>query len=614
MSRATAGPAPVDVLTAGERKPVPLAMESCGDLLLRFDDGGPPPKARCGGAWRKEAGERAGALWRQAPSEGWRGFPIRTWQDPRWSLWLLGESYGPMDIQQIGRNLSEGAFQPERLNGHFLLLGWEASTRSWHVWTDRFGTVHAYWATHDGRAALGTYFPAVAAAGSRRRLDWQAIAGFFAFAFLPHDRTFFDDVRILRPASHYVVNASGRMVEEERYWNWRHEPDPRRSYDDTVDEFAGILHQVLDDQAASGRIAVPISGGLDSRTTVAALTRADRRAGPERLWSYSYGYTDESVETRIARRVAAARGLPFEAMTIGPYLFDRLGAVLSCVEGFQDVTQSRQATVSDLLAREADAVIAAHWGDVWLDDMGLEGRSGVTRRPWLDHAFGKIAKRGRQWLLDKVAAPRLRSSPEPLLREHVGEELDRVAGIEDPDFRVKAFKTEQWSFRWTLASIRMYQAGALSPPSVLRHAPGGLLHDRADGLRQGAAAPDRLSQAVRAGPGADHLAGVRHESLPLSATSIRWLLPSRAIKKAMRALPANAGSAAQLGSAVSERARPAGASRAALLAPGRVCTSSCRPTTSGRCSTQFFAAPLEEGRGYTVSMLLTFSSWLEAYG
>ena len=247
MSRATAGPAPVDVLTAGERRPVPLAMESCGDLLLRFDDGGPPPKARCGGAWRKEAGERAGALWRQAPSEGWRGFPIQTWQDPRWSLWLLGESYGPMDIQQIGRNLSEGAFQPERLNGHFLLLGWEASTRSWHVWTDRFGTVHAYWATQTARAALGTFFPAVAAAGSRRRLDWQAIAGFFAFGFLPQDRTFFDDVRILRPASHYVFDASGRMVREERYWNWRHEPDPRRSYDDTVDEFAGILHRVLDD-------------------------------------------------------------------------------------------------------------------------------------------------------------------------------------------------------------------------------------------------------------------------------------------------------------------------------------------------------------------------------
>ena len=29
---------------------------------------------------------------------------------------------------------------------------------------------------------------------------------------------------------------------------------------------------------------------------------------------------------------------------------------------------------------------------------------------------------------------------------------------------------------------------------------------------------------------------------------------------------------------------------------------------------RFFAAPLEEGRGYTVSMLLTLSSWLEAYG
>lgn len=28
----------------------------------------------------------------------------------------------------------------------------------------------------------------------------------------------------------------------------------------------------------------------------------------------------------------------------------------------------------------------------------------------------------------------------------------------------------------------------------------------------------------------------------------------------------------------------------------------------------FYRAPLENGRGYTVSMLLTFSAWLEIYG
>ena len=89
------------------------------------------------------------------------------------------------------------------------------------------------------------------------------------------------------------------------------------------------------------------------------------------------------METRIARQVANSRGLPFQAFTIKPYLFDHLDLVMASVEGFQDVTQCRQAAVMDEIARQADYLIAAHWGDVWLDDMGLasakRGASAKTR-------------------------------------------------------------------------------------------------------------------------------------------------------------------------------------------------------------------------------------------
>jgi hypothetical protein len=34
----------------------------------------------------------------------------------------------------------------------------------------------------------------------------------------------------------------------------------------------------------------------------------------------------------------------------------------------------------------------------------------------------------------------------------------------------------------------------------------------------------------------------------------------------------------------------------------------------GELLDRFFGRPLEEKRGYTVSMLLTFSEWLERYG
>ena len=587
-----------------------VAASAWGDFLLSAGTGegrragrsaetvSPPPTS---GAW---------SLQWQSPSEGWRGYPLTVIEEAPWRLWALGELYGAEGAAARARirDVAVGARSGAELNGHLLVLGWNDTERRWHVWTNRFGTVHAYFATDGTRASLGTHFAAVARAASRRKLDWDGIAGFFAFGFFPQDRTYFEDVRILRPASHYVFDERGALLSEGRYWNWSHRPDARRSYEDTVEDFAAVLHEILDEQARAGdRLAVPISGGLDSRTTVAALTRPGA-PGSATLSSYSYGYAPDSPETRIAGRVAAARNLPFRSMTIEPYLFERLESVLQCVEGFQDVTLARQAAVASWLAREADAVVAAHWGDVWLGGMGLAGTSPAPDAV-VDHALAKVSKRGRAWLLSTLVAPRRKEPVDALLREIVSGELDRVSGIEDADFRVKAFKTDQWSFRWTLASIRMFQAGAFPRlpfyDTRMTDFFAGVPSDFVAGRRL------QIDYLKRFAPDLARVTWqVYGTNLFRVAHYDTWMLPARAIKKAMRALSARVpernweiqflGAGGRLG--LEER----------LLAPGRKLHDLVDPREVRALLDGFFASPLDEGRGYAVSMLLTFAVWLEA--
>jgi len=317
---------PVGVVTAErDSDSVPAGPESpdaCGDLVLTFGSSGAPASSRFrnAGDWRPWHG-----FWFSAPGEGSRGFPLRTFETGSWSFALVGELALPAGVDPaVWLGDIVGSRQPaSRLNGHFLLFGRDKSEGGWHVWTDRFGTGHADLGSAGPHRALGTSFAAVASAASERRLDWPALSAFFVCGFFPADRTFFDDVRVLRPASHLVFSDSGELLSEERYWDWRHAPSRTRSYDDTVAEFAATFHEVLDEATASGRIAVPISGGLDSRSTFAALTRAGAPAR-ERLWCYSYGYSDDSIETRIARRVAESRGARIETRSVGPYLFERL--------------------------------------------------------------------------------------------------------------------------------------------------------------------------------------------------------------------------------------------------------------------------------------------------
>ena len=92
------------------------------------------------------------------------------------------------------------------------------------------------------------------------------------------------------------------------------------------------------------------------------------------------------------------------------------------------------------------------------------------------------------------------------------------------------------------------------------------------------------------------------------------MLPARAVKKAMRALsprvPERNWEIQFLG------AGGRAALERHLLSPGR--RGSTTSWTLVSCVSSWtlspFAAPLEEGRGYSVAMLLTFAAWLEAHG
>lgn len=425
----------------------------CGDFLLFFGEL-EPPGGRNGRAWRAVFKDEDAALWCQNTSETWRGAPCREIAAKNGRAWLFGELYGGEDHLAA---VAAGERTAEGLNGHFLFVVRDDESREWAIHTDRLGTFHAYVARRGQRVAVGSSFRAVAGAASARRLDWRALAGFFRCGFFPADLTPYDDVSILRPARRYVFSPQGELRAARRYWSWRHRPEI--AGEEAVETFASLLGEVVGEMVADARVALPLSGGLDSRSLLAAMP--SEAAG--RLWAFSYGYGRGSAETRIAGRLAKKRGAPFRDLRIGPYLFDQIEKVQLAVEGFQDLTQTRQAAVAGELARQADYVLGGHWGDVWLDDMGLaaklEGRD-ATPGELVDHALARITKRGGEELAEMLCREALAEDPAQLTRQLVQRELQALGEIEDPDFRIKAFKTDQWSARSTTASLRAYQLGA----------------------------------------------------------------------------------------------------------------------------------------------------------
>ena len=456
--------------------------------------------------------------------------------------------------------------------------------------TDRFGTVHAY----RGPAGWSSCFEALKP--GRDVLDFDGLAGFFACGFFPGRRTFDPEIHILEPASHHDLTEQGHR--SRRYWTWCHEPSSR-PYAQVLDDFIDLFRQVIA-ELDTGRVAIPISGGLDSRLVLAAL-KGER----DGRWAFSYGYGPRSVETRIARELASRRRLPFESFVVPPYLWQRSGEVLGAVEGFQDVTQSRQVGVVPQLRAQADTVIAAHWGDVWLDDMGWSEAS--TFDP-VQHVLNRLQKPGRAWLLDNVIAPHV-PRPEIMLRSWVEGALEPYGSIDDVDFRIKVLKTDTWSFRWTLASLRAYELAAR--PSLPFYDPR--LVDFFLTVPTGYVAGRRLEiDAIKRL--APDLARVRWQAFDASLYS--WHLhdslhlPRRALKKAWRLLRREKvlerNWEIQFGGSEGRRGL-----RRYLLEPGLRLHLWVDRRVVEKMLEDFEACP-DGARGYSVSMLVTLSLWLEA--
>jgi len=554
--------------------PVPGGEVACGDLALTFGDR-QPTRARAGATWSPLTTGDGWCLWSTESTPGWRGHRLHRQADPDDLLITLG-----------------------RRPDHWLALRRVGADGTWVVRTDRFATVHAY----AGDGIVTTFSPA--AWGTDPTLDWGAIGGFVRLGWYPADRLPVSGVRLLRPATDERWRADGAHDSARRWQGWEHDPDPRRTVTEAAADFGRVLDEVLDDEATAVTLGLPISGGLDSRVTVASLTRP---GAPDRdLWAYSYGYAADSPELRIAGEVATARGLSLQPHVIGPYLFDALEDVVDATEGLVDLTLCRQSSVINRLGEHTDAVVAAHWGDVWFGAPTPAPGTSVA-----DALLGASTKRGHQWLTDHLVAPHLGRDPEPELRDLLATEAAALAHLTDPTVHLLALKTEQWSLRWTEATLRAFQAGteprlpfydprmadfALSlPPALL-----GGRRLQIEYLRRHAPDLARVEwQAVET-----DLFGLRHERT--------WRLPRRALRRIARRVRPPTARLRNWEVQLLEPAGRAGVDRW-LVEPGAAIHALVDRAEVVDLVDRHRSQPTDPGLGHAVSALLTFATWTERF-
>jgi asparagine synthase (glutamine-hydrolysing) len=214
-----------------------------------------------------------------------------------------------------------GHIFPASLNGRFHGLLIDRTRRVVTLFNDRYGMHRIYY--HESKE--GFYFAAEAKAilaccPQLRRDDPKGLGEFIACGCVMENRTIFEGIDILPPASAWVFQdkavAKKGVYFEPREWEEQPQLDPETYYQEIKNVFSRSVSRYF---VGKEQIGMSLTGGLDSR-----LIMAWQKPAPGSLPCYTFGgMFRDSQDVIVGRKVAQACQQSYEVIQLGTEFLSR---------------------------------------------------------------------------------------------------------------------------------------------------------------------------------------------------------------------------------------------------------------------------------------------------
>ena len=286
-------------------------------------------KSYVGGTWVEESlgiyvgwVERKGSFSDGMPLRNERGDVVLAFSGEDFSdpdtiqrLKKRGHQVDPVGPGYLTHLYEEDPTFPAGLNGRFHGLLADRSRGIATLFNDRFGMHRVYYhESKDGFYFAGEAKAILAVRPELTSLNSRALGEFISCGAVLEDRTLFEGIRTLPPASAWVFR-NGAVESKASYfhpreWEEQETLDPEAYYRQLREVFTQNLPRYF---GGRERMAMSLTGGLDTR-----MIMAWQNAEPGSLPCYTFGSMyRENQDVRIARRVAKACHQPFQVITAG---------------------------------------------------------------------------------------------------------------------------------------------------------------------------------------------------------------------------------------------------------------------------------------------------------
>jgi len=239
-----------------------------------------------------------------------------------------------------------GERMPERLNGMYAGIVWDARKQELFLFRDRFGKKPIYYTTAVPGFALAfasELKALLALPGFDRTVDETSLTDFLALSYVPEPRTIFSKVSKLPAASSLLLKDG--QIRVRRYWSLEFS-ETASNYDRTLEELDALAADSVARRMLSDvPLGAFLSGGVDSSAVVAYMSR---RASNE-VKTFSIGFTSKAFdETRYARQIVERYHTAHQEEIVTPDISEMLGVL---VRHFDEPFGDSSAIPSLYLAR-----------------------------------------------------------------------------------------------------------------------------------------------------------------------------------------------------------------------------------------------------------------------
>ncbi len=261
-----------------------------------------------------------------------------------------------------------------RLRGDFSFALWDPARRVLLCARDAFGVRPLYYADLGDAFVCSNVLAAVRAHPAvTSRLHEPAIVSFLCHGFnIDLTTTTFADIRRLAPAHQLTVSLDAGEGVPRRHWSF---PAPAplvyRREEEYVERYRELLGHAVQDRLRVPRVAILLSGGLDS-TSLAATVRRVSPATDVLAITMDVSVFSPNDDARLATQVAQRLGLRHEIVREAPAQLDHLRDTgFRAPEPLDEPEYAEWRRLARRISAETPVVFEGEDGDALFEPPGL---------------------------------------------------------------------------------------------------------------------------------------------------------------------------------------------------------------------------------------------------